>query len=451
VTKFLAKPRAKIARTQSGNESFPPAFRSGNLGEDVPQDSLPIRDRPSPGSLVKVYLLLLDEAESFFYSDDPEPGEAQEREAEGPRPGLWGWIERRWRALQRAFHEADAGVALWAHRTWDWLHALTRPDESMLVRLRSAERVDLHHPASLDRSAVAAIWTDYLTRRSRSHRIRLVYNGILAGPALALLWPLPGPNVIGFWFAYRFLHHWMIIRGIGAVRRDAIPTHYHPEPSLDEPVQRDSDGKARHGAIEGREHRLAQYLHRTGPRGSGRAAGLVRVVVPNALSFLRIALGLAFPWAPRSWRGGLVVAAGLSDLFDGRLSRALGGTSTLGQILDPVADKLFVGIVLVTLVVEGELTTVEVLLLGFRDLAVLVGSAWSVVRHGWGCVKRMPPSLPGKLATAGQLGFLLLLTLIGRDATLLIWLVEVAAATLSVLAGLDYLRRKSPTPPPTRP
>jgi cardiolipin synthase (CMP-forming) len=178
-----------------------------------------------------------------------------------------------------------------------------------------------------------------------------------------------------------------------------------------------------------------------GGRVFSRAA---RWVVPNSLSLLRIGLAFAFPWVPAAGRGGMIVAGAASDLFDGQLSRALHGTSTLGQILDPVADKLFVGMVLITLVIHRELSLLELLLVGFRDLAVMSGSAWSVLRGGWRSLRHMPPSLLGKLATAGQFGFLLLLTLGIDRSTLLLRLIEVAAIGLSIFAGMDYLLRKSP-------
>ena len=170
-----------------------------------------------------------------------------------------------------------------------------------------------------------------------------------------------------------------------------------------------------------------------------------RWIIPNSLSLARIGLALGFPWVPVGWRGGVVIAAGLSDAFDGRLSRALHGTSTLGRILDPVADKLFVGIVLVTLVIEGKLTVFELVLLGFRDLAVLAASAWSVVRRGWRSLHYMPPSWLGKIATAGQLGFLVLLTLGMNQETPQVRCVEVAAGTFSLAAGVGYLARRSST------
>jgi cardiolipin synthase len=171
-------------------------------------------------------------------------------------------------------------------------------------------------------------------------------------------------------------------------------------------------------------------------------AQLGRWILPNALSILRIGLALSFPWVERGWCAVWVVAAGLSDLFDGKLSRALHSTSTLGQILDPVADKLFVGIVLVTLAQGGELRLYELLLLGFRDLSVLAGSAWSAVRRGWASLRHMPPSFLGKLATAAQFGFLLLLTLGVEQTNLHFRWAEAAAATCSILAGIDYLWRK---------
>jgi phosphatidylglycerophosphate synthase len=173
-------------------------------------------------------------------------------------------------------------------------------------------------------------------------------------------------------------------------------------------------------------------------------ANVGRSIIPNSLSIARIVLALAFPWIERGWRAGFVVAAALSDLFDGKLSRALHGTSTLGQILDPVADKLFVGIVLVTLAAGGELAVWEFPLLAFRDLAVVGGSLWSALNHGWGTLGQMPPSMLGKLATAVQLGFLLLLTLDLDRSNLLFRLVEAAAVACSILAGIDYLRRKGP-------
>lgn len=168
----------------------------------------------------------------------------------------------------------------------------------------------------------------------------------------------------------------------------------------------------------------------------------LRRTIPNSLSLARMVLALIFPLVLPAWRAPLIVAAALSDLFDGMLSRAFQGTSILGQILDPIADKLFVGIVLITLLVHGELTVAELLLIGFRDLAVIVGSAWTVARRGFRLLRQLPPSILGKFATAGQFAFLLSRTL-GIDRNYSVeQAFELVVGIVSILAGIDYLRRK---------
>lgn len=395
---------------------------------------------------VKVYLLLVNQERYFFYSDDSEAEESSEG-GQDARAGFVARLMERWRQLQTSVRTSKAGMARWIRRSWEWLHKRARPDETMLARFRSSRRIDLHHPANRSRNEVAEIWHRYLTERARQHTIYFGYNVIIAPFAVALLWPLPGPNVIGFWFAYRTVHHWFVLKGIRFVRSGRIPTEYHGDSALDLPIDQDENGQARHGGIDGRGDKLDDYLKalRSISDSRERRPPLKRLVLPNSLSLARIGLALGFPWVPLGWRGGVVVAAGLSDLFDGWLSRALGGVSTLGQILDPVADKLFVGIVLITLLVEGRLTILEAVFLGFRDLAVLGGSAWFVLRHGWRSLRQMPPSWLGKVATAGQLGFLLLLTLGMNQETPPVRVVEVAASGFSLAAGVSYLLRRSST------
>jgi hypothetical protein len=209
-------------------------------------------------------LLLVNDEEFFFYSDDSEADESREDDP-AHRSGIRGWLRESWYRFQKVFYKADAGAARWARRCWDWLHSMTRPDESMLVRLRSTRRVDLDYPATRTEADVARIWHDYLARRWRAHGVCFSYNTIIAPAALALLWPLPGPNLIGYWFAYRAVHHWLILRGIRSVRKGRIATHYHPDATLDQPVQRYPEGKAHHAAVNGKGEQLDDYLNYTSP------------------------------------------------------------------------------------------------------------------------------------------------------------------------------------------
>ena len=72
---------------------------------------------------------------------------------------------------------------------------------------------------------------------------------------------LPGPNLIGYWFAYRAIHHSLVVWGIRRVRRNQIPTELHPVAALDLPIERDGDGKVGHAALTGSATRLAEHVN----------------------------------------------------------------------------------------------------------------------------------------------------------------------------------------------
>jgi CDP-diacylglycerol--glycerol-3-phosphate 3-phosphatidyltransferase/cardiolipin synthase len=86
--------------------------------------------------------------------------------------------------------------------------------------------------------------------------------------------------------------------------------------------------------------------------------------LPNVLTYVRIAAvpalvaclfflqGDAARWSAFS----LFVFAGLTDWLDGYLARAWEQQSTLGRMLDPIADKLLVGAVLMMLVHDNTIT-----------------------------------------------------------------------------------------------
>ena len=202
---------------------------------------------------MKIYLLQIDRERFFFYSDESE---SSHDESEGddpgspPRQGLCGWLHERYARFKSAWHHADSGAMLWLHRCWDWLHSLARPDEAMLARLRSARRIDLFYPATRTRSDVSAAWRDYLNQQWKRHLLWLSINGVIA-PFSMLFAVLPGPNLIGYWFAYRAIHHLLVIWGIRRVWRGTITTTLHPMADLDRPLEPDGEGKLRHAALAG--------------------------------------------------------------------------------------------------------------------------------------------------------------------------------------------------------
>jgi hypothetical protein len=140
------------------------------------------------------------------------------------------------------------------------MHSWAHPDESMLSRLRSARRIELHHPAVRDLEEVRKLWGEYLNHRWWRHILWMSANGLVAPPALATLWLLPGPNVIGYWFAYRAIHHALIVRGIYRVRSGRVEVVMRPMAELDRPIERDAEGKARHAALDGEAPHLDEHV-----------------------------------------------------------------------------------------------------------------------------------------------------------------------------------------------
>jgi cardiolipin synthase len=122
--------------------------------------------------------------------------------------------------------------------------------------------------------------------------------------------------------------------------------------------------------------------------------------IPNGLSALRLAgvpLFLYWVLGPHhdGWAIWLLIAAGASDYFDGKIARKFGQFSRLGQLLDPAADRLYIASTLLALVVRDGLPLWWALALVGRDLA-LVPTLPILKRHGYG---PLPVHFLGKAAT----------------------------------------------------
>ncbi len=108
--------------------------------------------------------------------------------------------------------------------------------------------------------------------------------------------------------------------------------------------------------------------------GAGRTTVNLLWTLPNALTLLRIFLVpllVAFLLTRYAWAGLTVfLAASLTDWLDGHLARKHSQVTTLGQLLDPVADKLLISAAFVSLVQLGLAPAWMVVVIIGRDLAV---------------------------------------------------------------------------------
>jgi len=126
--------------------------------------------------------------------------------------------------------------------------------------------------------------------------------------------------------------------------------------------------------------------------------------VPNIISIIRLAGVPLFLWlvlGPEADGWALLVLAlsGVSDYLDGYLARKLHQTSTLGTILDPVADRLYILATVVGLAWRDIIPWWLAVLLPARDL-LLWGLVPFLRTRGYSA---LPVHFLGKAATANLL------------------------------------------------
>jgi cardiolipin synthase (CMP-forming) len=113
-------------------------------------------------------------------------------------------------------------------------------------------------------------------------------------------------------------------------------------------------------------------------------AGERWLTVPNALSFVRLLGVPLFLWlllGPQAdgWALVVLVASGITDWLDGRIARALDQYSRLGELLDPLADRLYTVATLVAFLIRGIVPWWVLVLIIGRD--VVVSAALPLLRR----------------------------------------------------------------------
>lgn len=169
--------------------------------------------------------------------------------------------------------------------------------------------------------------------------------------------------------------------------------------------------------------------------------------LPNAISFMRILLIAPILLLIIAGEYGtalmLFVIAGGSDGVDGYLAVKFGWQTRLGALLDPVADKLLVTGMFITLasmdLIPVWLTTIVIL----RDVVIFGGAiAYNYLIEP----VQGEPSQVSKLNTALQLLFLLFVLSragFGWPDEITITLLGAAVLVTVVISGVDYVWRWS--------
>lgn len=125
------------------------------------------------------------------------------------------------------------------------------------------------------------------------------------------------------------------------------------------------------------------------------------LTVPNALSVIRLALVPVFLWLllatdATGWAVAILMFSGASDWADGKIARLFDGQSSrLGELLDPLVDRIYMIVVPISMAAAGIVPWWVVALLLGRDL-VLAGTLPLLRRRG---LSALPVTYIGKAAT----------------------------------------------------
>ena len=165
--------------------------------------------------------------------------------------------------------------------------------------------------------------------------------------------------------------------------------------------------------------------------------------VPNQITFLRLGFLPLFiiliDYEHYRWALAVLIVAGLTDGIDGLLARRLNQKSSLGAILDPIADKLLLSSSFFVLALKGKLHWWLTILVLSRDVLILTTAAVIILVAGY---RPFPPSMFGKLTTMFQI--VLVFAVVLAAAVSQPWLAQfnrlliVFVAGLTVFSGVHY-------------
>jgi hypothetical protein len=162
-----------------------------------------------------VYLVPIGSGRFDLYTEQEERDPLAPREA----AGFWSrTIERLhegWRQMARAATSRQGDRAGRLTRLRDWLVcriAEAIAEQRTLWSLRTLASATFIYPSDLSETSAAAIRGRVLIRARRHHGWWLLIN--VGGVALtAVLVLLPGPNLIGYYFLFRVVAHYLSWRG----------------------------------------------------------------------------------------------------------------------------------------------------------------------------------------------------------------------------------------------
>jgi cardiolipin synthase len=167
---------------------------------------------------------------------------------------------------------------------------------------------------------------------------------------------------------------------------------------------------------------------------------------PNLLTLLRLIfvpfVVVAIQQQKYAWALTIFVVAGITDGLDGLLARLLKQKTTLGQYLDPIADKLLLSTMFLMLSITHLIRWPVTIMVFSRDIIILI---ICTLLYATGTIKVFRPTLIGKANTAAQivtvpLVLLSRITEANWAGMAMMWGIR-ATMALTIISGVHYVWR----------
>jgi len=130
----------------------------------------------------------------------------------------------------------------------------------------------------------------------------------------------------------------------------------------------------------------------------------------------------------------LILLATITDLLDGYLARKLDQVTEFGKIIDPLADKLAIGLVIIKLYLLGEIPEYYFWIIVLRDVIIFTGGIFVSKYVG----KVLPSNLLGKI-TVVTIGFYIVAVVLQLNpATLLYDILLYVSIIMSFASVIGY-------------
>ncbi|MCM1264182.1 MAG: CDP-alcohol phosphatidyltransferase family protein [Butyrivibrio sp.] len=161
------------------------------------------------------------------------------------------------------------------------------------------------------------------------------------------------------------------------------------------------------------------------------------VTIPNILSFFRLCLIPVIVWLYSIdknyvWAGYILILSGITDMADGYIARYFNMISNFGKVLDPIADKLTQGVMLICLLLRFPMMIAPFVLLIVKEAFMGISGILIIKRTRIVCGAQWH----GKAATCLLYG-MMILHVFWHEITPLVSMISIVACTLMI--GISFV------------